>query len=41
MLKMRSQMRLLLTAILLAFPSVAKALDVEVSPASPQQGDTI
>ena len=41
MLKMRSQMRLLLTAILLAFPSVAKALDVEISPASPQQGDTI
>ena len=41
MLKMRSQMRLLLTAIFLAFPSVAKALDVEISPASPQQGDTI
>lgn len=38
---MRSQIRLLATAAFLLFPAVAKALEVEVVPPNPQQGDTI
>ena len=41
MLKMRSQLKLFFTAVFLTFPTVAKALEVEISPSAPKQGDTI
>ena len=41
MFKMRSHLQLLFTTILVTFPAVAKALEVEVVPPNPQKGDTI
>lgn len=39
--KISSQLKITLTALLLSLPTSVKALEVEISPPAPQQGDTI